>query len=184
MRRFSRWTFAALVLALSGGQPVAAEPTDGGQVVGVSLLPAPGKAELVIGIRGAVTVKDFVLDNPARIVLDLQGATLATPALPVYDGVARAGILNVRVRQNTPEVVRIVMVLDKERAYTVERTEESVRVVSGADDSFLAWSTGMPATPRAAAAEPAPAPVQAAAVLSDRQPPVRVSPVRLAQQRA
>jgi type IV pilus assembly protein PilQ len=42
----------------------------------------------------------------------------------------------------------------------------------------------MPATPRAAAAEPAPAPVQAAAVLSDRQPPVRVSPVRLAQQRA
>ena len=206
MNRFSRWTYAALVLAAVGVHPAAAEPTDGGQVIGVSLLPSPGKAELVIGIKGAVTVKDFVLGNPSRLVLDLTGATLATPVEPLYDGVARAGVLNVRVRQNAPGVVRVVLVLDRDRSYSIERDEQSVRVSFGADDSFLAWSTGMPAPPRtekvsAAALAPAentaaqapiqnaaaeaPAPVKPVTVLADRESPVRIAPLRLlAQQRA
>jgi type IV pilus assembly protein PilQ len=194
MNRISRWTYAALVLAAVGVQPAVAEPTDGGQVVGVSLLPSPGKAELVIGIKGAVTVKDFVLANPSRVVLDFTGATLATPAEPVYDGVARAGVLNVRVRQNAPGVVRVVMVLDRDRSYSITRDEQSVRVSFGADDSFLAWSSGMPAPPRAepqpasapaSSTAAAPAPVKpAATVAADREPPVRIAPVRLAQQRA
>lgn len=157
MKRFPRWTFAALVLAAVTVQPAPAAPADGGQVTGVSLVPAPGKAELVIGIRGSVTVKDFVLAHPSRIVLDVQGATLATPA-PVYDGVPRAGVTNVRVGQNAPGVVRVVLVLDRERAYSIQRDGESVRVSFGADDTFLAWSSGMPVAPRAAE------PVQAAPV--------------------
>jgi type IV pilus assembly protein PilQ len=100
-------------------------------------------------------VKDFVLANPSRIVLDVQGATLAAPA-PRYDGVPRAGVTNVRVGQNAPGVVRVVLVLDRERAYSVQRDSESVRVSFGADDTFLAWSSGMPVAPRAAE------PVQAA----------------------
>jgi type IV pilus assembly protein PilQ len=194
MRRFARWTSAALVLAAAVVQPVPAAPADGGQVVGVSLRPTPGKAELVIGIRGSVTVKDFVLSDPTRLVLDLQGATLATPAEPVYDGVSRAGVLNVRVKQNAPGVVRVVLVLDRERAYSLQREEDAIRVSFGADDTFLAWSSGMPVPPRVSAqtpdatatqkAAPAPAPVAAVTEVTDEKAlPVRLAPVRLAQQR-
>ena len=185
MRRFARWTFAALGLAAVVVQPAPAAPADGGQVVGVSLMSTPGKAELVIGIRGSVTVKDFILANPSRLVFDLEGATLATPAQPIYDGVARAGVLNVRVRQNAPGVVRVVLVLDHDRAYTVVQEDDAVRVSFGADDSFLAWSSGTPVAPRLSA----PVAPAAATVVTEESPdldralPVRVAPVRLSQQR-
>ncbi len=147
MTRFARWTYAALALAVLAPSASAAPSTDA-QVTGVSLLPSPGRAELVIGLNGAVTVRDFMLANPSRIVLDLSGATLATAAEPVYDGVARAGVINVRVRQNSPGVVRVVLDLDRDRAYTVHREDGQVRVSFGADESFLAWSSGVPAAAR------------------------------------
>lgn len=176
MTRFPRWTLAALALALGPVRPAPAAPAIEGQVVGVSLLPAPGRAELVIGIRGSVSVKDFVLDNPARIVLDLTGATLATPAEPVYDGVVRAGVQNVRVRQNAPGIVRVVLDLDRERAYTIQRDGEAIRVSFGADEAFLAWSSGTPMAPRTVA--PQPAETEAAIA-----PPVERMPVRTQAQR-
>ena len=147
MNRFARMTFAALALAVLAPSAHATTTNDA-QVTGVSLLPSPGKAELVIGVSGAVTVKDFALSNPSRIVLDLTGATLATAAEPIYDGVARAGVINVRVRQNAPAVVRVVLDLDRDRSYTVHREDGQVRVSFGADETFLAWSSGLPAAAR------------------------------------
>jgi len=58
MNRFARWTYAALALAVLAS-PASAAPSTDAQVTGVSLLPSPGRAELVIGLSGAVTVKDF-----------------------------------------------------------------------------------------------------------------------------
>ena len=105
MNRFARMTYAALALVVLAS-PASAAPSTDAQVTGVSLLPSPGRAELVIGLNGAVTVKDFALANPSRIVLDLTGATLAAAAEPVYDGVARAGVVNVRVRCPLRRAVR------------------------------------------------------------------------------
>ena len=178
MNRFARWTSAALAMVVLASTAHAATTNDA-QVTGVSLLPSPGKAELVIGLSGAVTVKDFALSNPSRIVLDLTGATLATAGEPIYDGVSRAGVINVRVRQNAPAVVRIVLDLDRDRAYTVHREDGQVRVTFGADESFLAWSSGVPASARSlaqvapadASSAPAPAsvrPVSATLSRADR----------------
>jgi type IV pilus assembly protein PilQ len=178
MNRFARWTSAALAMVVLASTAHAATTNDA-QVTGVSLLPSPGKAELVIGLSGAVTVKDFALSNPSRIVLDLTGATLATAGEPIYDGVSRAGVINVRVRQNAPAVVRIVVDLDRDRAYTVHREDGQVRVTFGADESFLAWSSGVPASARSlaqvapadASSAPAPAsvrPVSATLSRADR----------------
>ena len=177
MNRFARMTFAALALAVLAPSAHATNTNDA-QVTGVSLLPSPGKAELVIGLSGAVTVKDFALSNPSRIVLDLTGATLATAAEPVYDGVARAGVINVRVRQNAPGVVRIVLDLDHDRTYTVHREDGQVRVSFGADESFLAWSSGIPAAARSlpvsaaadASAAPTPVTMASATVLRADRP--------------
>ncbi|HEX9755620.1 MAG TPA: AMIN domain-containing protein, partial [Gemmatimonadales bacterium] len=162
--RFHRWALAALAVTVAARPLPSAAPADG-QVVGVSLIPAPGRAELVVSIRGAVSVRDFTLGGPTRVVLDLSGATLTTPAEPVYDGVARAGVLNVRVRQYASSVVRVVLELDRLRPYTVDRGEDQIRVIFGADEAFLAWSTGMPsrAESRPGLEERAPQPAVVAA---------------------
>ncbi len=164
MKSIHRWALAALAVTAAARPLPAAAPPAEGEVVAVSLVSAPGRAELVINTRGMVNVRDFTLSNPHRVVLDIAGATLATAAQPIYDGVARAGIVNVRVRQYTPTTVRVVLELDRPRAYQVEREDEGVHVTLGADETFLAWSTGVP---------PRPLPAEAASVRipDDRQMP-------------
>jgi len=152
-----------------------------GDVLGISVLPAPGRAEVVIDVRGPVEVTDFVLQNPARLVLDLAGARLVAPAL-AYDGVNRAGIRGLRYSQFRPDVVRIVIELDEVRDYRMSQGESAVRVSFDAAESFAAWPGGTPAAasraadlpaaiPAAPAAAPAPA-RRSAAVLPDAAAPV------------
>ncbi|MEK6598030.1 MAG: AMIN domain-containing protein, partial [Gemmatimonadota bacterium] len=148
------WVLAAMMVA-APARPAPA-PRAEGEVVAVSLVSAPGRAELIITTRGAVSVRDFTLTDPHRIVFDVTGATLSTAAEPIYDGVARAGIVNVRVRQYSRDIVRVVLELDRPRPYQVERVDEGVHVFFGADETFLAWSTGVPAVALARAAPAAP----------------------------
>ena len=69
-----------------------------------------------------------------------------------YDGMNRAGIVNVRYGQFAAGVVRVVLELDQVREYSLERGEESVRVSFGADRAFLTWSSASPGAAVAAAA--------------------------------
>ncbi|MDH5198508.1 MAG: AMIN domain-containing protein, partial [Gemmatimonadota bacterium] len=93
-------------LVFAAGLALAASPAHAGpgEVTAVSVLPAPGRAEVVIDVAGSVGYQDFTLDSPSRLVVDITGATLGgTRAL--YDGVNRAGILNVRYAQYRADVV-------------------------------------------------------------------------------
>jgi len=130
--------------ALAAATPARAAEPGIGEVTAVSLTPAAGKAEVVIGIRGAVEVKDFLLASPDRLVLDVVGATLSQGAPAVYDGVKRGGVLNLRYSQYRPDVVRIVLDLDGPKEYQVERTGEEIRVTFGAAGGFQAWSSSEP----------------------------------------
>jgi type IV pilus assembly protein PilQ len=131
----------AAALVAGGAAPVRAEGPGTGEVTAVSLAPAAGKAELVIAVKGAVDVRDFVLTSPDRLVLDVVGATLsgATPA--VYDGTVRGGVLNLRYSQFRPDIVRIVVELDGPKAYKVSRQGESIKVAFGSDQKFQAWTS-------------------------------------------
>ncbi len=153
---------------LAAASPVRASEPASGEVTAVSLTPAAGKAEVVIGVRGAVEVKDFLLASPDRLVLDVMGATLTQGTPAVYDGVNRGGVLNLRYSQFRPDVVRIVVHLDGPKEYQVERTGESIRVTFGATGGFQAWSS------TEADAEPAMAvdavPAEPARVLPKRPP--------------
>jgi len=154
---------------LAVGLGLTASPANAGpgQVTAVSVLPSPGRAEVVIDIAGSVSYQDFTLGEPARLVLDITGATLSGTAA-AYDGVNRAGILNVRYSQYSGEVVRVVVDLESLRDYTVEQGEGLIRVAFGADQSFAAWSSlepralaatatgGTMGSPYAAPAAPAP----------------------------
>jgi type IV pilus assembly protein PilQ len=116
----------------------------------VSVLPSPGRAEVVIDVRGNVTYQDFTLAGPARLVIDVTGATLAEAAA-VYDGVNRAGIVNVRLAQYRADVVRIVLELESLRDYTIIHADDAIRVSFGADRTFAAWSSLQPGALAAAA---------------------------------
>jgi len=126
----------------------------------VSVLPATGKVEVVIDLRGVAVVQDFTLSNPARLVIDIQGARLTAP-VALYDGKNRGGVRNIRYGQFKPDVVRIVIDLDALKDYQVERAAGQVRVRIGSERTvFAAWSssTVTPAVPVAVASRaPAPA---------------------------
>ncbi|MGH7529379.1 MAG: AMIN domain-containing protein [Gemmatimonadales bacterium] len=161
--------------ALAGDEAAAARPD--GEVRAVSVLPAPGggQVEIVIDLRGAVVVRDFTLTNPARLVIDLEGARLGAPAT-LYDGRNRGGVRNIRYAQFKPDVVRVVVDLDALKDYRIERSEGEVRVRIGTDRAvFAGWSS------RDVAAAPPPPPVassrpgrEASAVASGPEQAARV----------
>lgn len=110
-------------------------------VTAVTIVPGAGRADVVLSIDGDVSVSDFTLEGPHRIVVDLRGATMQLRA-PLYDRVSRAGIRNVRIAQFEQDVVRLVLDVDSPRSYEVIRSEGELRIaVRGADD-FAPWSAG------------------------------------------
>jgi type IV pilus assembly protein PilQ len=127
-----------------------------GEVTGVSVQAAPGRADVIINVRGAVEVRDFMLESPNRLVLDVVGARLRGNPVSDYDGVKRGGVLNLRFAQYKPDVVRIVLDLDRAMDYHVERVADAIRVSFGTDQSFLAWSSNDVRASRAPAAKAAP----------------------------
>ena len=156
------WSLLASALLLAA--PLHAGGARDGEVRAVSLVPASGRAELVIQVQGDVQVSDRTLTDPNRIVLDITGATLAAgmDQRIGYDGVKRAGVLNVRVRQYAPDVVRVVLDVEHLVAYRVERSTGAITVSFGAQQGFAAWNGNAAAAAVAVAAEPAPAPQPAA----------------------
>jgi type IV pilus assembly protein PilQ len=156
--------------ALAAATPARAAEPGTGEVTAVSLTPAAGKAEVVIGIRGAVEVKDFMLASPDRLVLDVVGATLGDGSPALYDGVQRGGVLNLRYSQFRPDVVRIVLHLDAPKEYKVERTGESIRITFGATAGFEAWTSTEAEVMPVAAEVPADVPAEPARVIGHRPP--------------
>jgi len=145
---------AALVVAAAPTLPASARGAGDGEVRGVSVLPAAGKVSVVIDLRGAVQVQDFTLANPARLVLDLEGARLTSPAV-LYDGQNRGGIKNIRYAQFRPDVVRVVIDLDAAKDYHIDKGDAQVTVSFGADrTAFDAWSSQYAATPTPPAQPP------------------------------
>lgn len=143
----SSWSLVATALVtLAAGPGLGPEGAPDSEVRAVSLVSGPGKAELVIELGGAVAVRDMTLEDPARIVLDLDGAVLPAGFRDSYDGVNRAGVVGMRVRQFAPSVVRVVLVLERLKPYEVVRADDAIRVTFGAEQSFAAWSAGRTAT--------------------------------------
>ena len=132
---------SALVLG-PGAQPAAARPAEG-SVTSLSVIPATGKADVVIGVAGGLEVRDFTLRAPDRIVLDLAGASLGL-ASRGYDRVSRGGISDVRYSQFRKGTVRVVVYLDGPHAYQISKSDGEVRVsvTVPVGAQFAAWHIG------------------------------------------
>ena len=135
-------------------------PSSAVTVHSLSVVPSSGKAEVVIGVNAAVDVQDFTLDAPARVVIDLKGATLDM-SRHTYDRAWRGGITNIRYSQFRPGIVRVVIELDAKHPYEVKRSDREVRisVTGGKTTDYSAWPSSesrslFAASPRATAPRP------------------------------
>lgn len=141
-RKLAPLVAGALLLgatAAHAASPVPPEAT--ATVTAVTVVPGAGRADVVLSFDGTVTVSDFTLEGPHRIVVDLKGARLQLRA-PSYDRVNRAGIRNVRLGQYAEDVVRLVLDLDTPRAYEVSTGSGELRVSVRGTDDFAPWSAG------------------------------------------
>ena len=143
-------------------------PTSAATVHSVSVVPSAGKTEVVIGVSAAAEVQDFTLDAPARVVIDLKGATLDM-SYRTYDKVSRGGITNVRYAQYRPNIVRVVIEMDGKHPYDVKRNDGEVRVsvTGGKTADYSAWSSSSSRKAYAAAPAPTPTPVRPVSTAAD-----------------
>lgn len=151
MTRSFGWLLPAALLAVPAAahEPV---PARDAKVTAVSLSSQGGAARLAIALDGAVTVRHFTLADPARVIVDLQGATLATSA--AWDGLKRGTVRDVRVRQHEANVVRVVLEFDRLPDFAVDQGIPGFVTVGFADQPFAAWNPAAAAPPVVAAAEP------------------------------
>jgi type IV pilus assembly protein PilQ len=163
---------ACAALVLVGSPAHGHETLNAPTVRSVSVVPAAGRAEIVIGVDASVEVDDFALEAPYRVVVDLKGAVLS--AAPRYDRQPRGSVTNVRAAQFNPNTVRVVVELDAARSYELVRSNGEVRIaISGGSASFSAWHSSPELASRYAASSNASvpaAPVQAPAKQAAPEP--------------
>lgn len=112
-----------------------------GEVAEVRIAPTGSQTEISIVTDGEVEVRDFLLDDPARLIVDLEGARHALPG-HAFEGIARGGVVRLRTSQFRDDVVRLVFELSRPLDYSVERSEGAVRVLlANPAGTFAAWST-------------------------------------------
>lgn len=149
------------VFALVAGANVAHATTTGetqsGEVKSLAVVSASGRAEVVIAVDNSVSIQDFSLADPSRVVLDLKGARLSSPTR-LYDRVPRGGVTNVRVAQYRENTVRVVIDLDADHKYAVTRDANEVHIAidAPAGAAFTAWRAAPQITSAVAAGDAAP----------------------------
>lgn len=129
----------------------AAPPQDAGpaRVTGFRLVPDGGQAELVVEMSGgAARWTDFTLDSPPRLVIDVAGARQGAPQSQ-FAGIYRAGVAAVRTSQYSPDVVRVVVDLERPVPYTVVRAGDGLRIRFAVSESFQPWTSGDAPAPTA-----------------------------------
>ncbi|MEQ9568760.1 MAG: AMIN domain-containing protein, partial [Longimicrobiales bacterium] len=148
----------------------------GGPVTEVSIRPAPSATtEILIAVDGEVEFREFTMEGPSRLVVDLFGARHQLPG-DNFANLDRGGVRSVRTSQYSDDVVRVVLELESLAAYEVVSEPGRIRVVmENLRGEFEPWSSGdldTSAAPVAAApaerVEPMPPPATTMAV---RTPP-------------
>lgn len=138
---FALWTSALLAF--------------GGPVTEVAITSAPQQTSVLISVDGTVDFRDFTMEGPNRLVVDLMGAKHALPR-DVYTDVNRGGIKNIRTSQYSADVVRVVLELDHEAGYTIASAPEGLRItLANTEGDFAPWTSGKLAAEAVQALAPA-----------------------------
>lgn len=127
--------FLFMWLAAAGGK----EPAN---VTELRVEPVANYTEVVIRTSGDVQTSDFLLTEPARLIVDLKGARHALPEDEFE--IHRGGVIRLRTSQFRDDVVRVVVDLTEPTSYTLTRAGDQVRVqfpnLEGSP--FASWDSG------------------------------------------
>jgi len=125
----------------------AAVLSTNGPVTELAIVPAEAGTSVVISIDGDVQYRDFTMEGPYRLVVDLMGARHALPR-DEFGDVNRGGIRSVRTSQYSADVVRVVLILNEPRTYTVAPDAKGLRItLNGPGGEFKPWTSGQTALP-------------------------------------
>jgi type IV pilus assembly protein PilQ len=123
----------------------------GGPVTEVAITPGEAGTSVLIAVEGDVEYREFTMEGPHRLVVDLMGARHALPRGDFAE-VNRGGVRSVRASQYSEDIVRIVLVLEDRLGYSVVPDARGVRITLGhTPTDFAPWTSG-----RALAPEPSP----------------------------
>jgi type IV pilus assembly protein PilQ len=112
-----------------------------GPVTGLSVQPAPDRTEVIISMEGQAEFRDFTMEGPSRLIVDLVGAQHALPRQNFLD-IDRGGVRSIRTSQYSDEIVRVVIELDAVVAYQILQGDQGLRVVmENPGGSFAPWTT-------------------------------------------
>jgi len=124
---------ASILLAWSSGGP--------GAVQEVRIAQVGGETEIVVVTSGEVTFRDFALEEPPRLILDLSGAETGL-ANTSYDAISRGGVMRIRSSWFRPGVLRLVFDMAEVSAYDVRIEAGQVRITfPNPGGTFDPWST-------------------------------------------
>ena len=114
----------------------------GGPVTEVSITPMNEQTSVLIAIDGDFEFRDFLMEGPHRLVVDLIGAQNALPR--DESPVNRGGIRTARSSQYSADIVRVVFELTDKIGYSVTRDQRGVRVTLETPEvaDFESWSSG------------------------------------------
>lgn len=135
------------------------------QVRGVRSESSEGIARIVIDADGATQYKDFTLDNPYRIVVDINNVKAQVSNQVINIGAA--GVDKVRLGQPSAKVVRVVIDVKNKTAYKVQREGASLVVLVGSESLAKSRAkTEAPAAQPATVAAPVTQPADSKPVAS------------------
>lgn len=113
-----------------------------GRVQEVRISPSGDQTEIAVITNGDVEVRDFILRDPARLILDVHGAVNELPDAS-FEGIGRGGIVRLRSSQFRDDVVRLVFDLAGPANYRTSQDANGYTVrFANPGGSFEPWSTG------------------------------------------
>ncbi len=136
--------FATLAIAIGGAGALPDPGAPSGTVTGLQILPAADRTEIVIAVDGRVETRDFTMQGPDRIVVDLLGARYGLSEAS-FGTIGRGGIQTLRASQFSEDVVRVVLELVLPAEYTLRAGDGYVRIsMENLMGEFDAWGAAAP----------------------------------------
>jgi general secretion pathway protein D len=162
--RSAATAFAASVETAGPVQPATAQAAgDAVKVSGVTIQAGrAGETVVDIATSRPASYRVLQLENPRRLVVDVEGAHKATP----WDSYPAQSPLLKRVRvgqfqAENPAIVRVVLELDGNPAYEVHAISEGIRIQLKSRELAPAAAQAVTPPPPQPTPQPPPAPVQA-----------------------
>lgn len=113
-----------------------------GRVQEVRISPSGDETEIAVITNGDVEIRDFILRDPARLILDVHGAVNELPE-GTFEGIGRGGVVRLRSSQFRDDVVRLVFDLARPANYhTTEQAGRYTIRFENPGGTFESWSTG------------------------------------------